>query len=63
MVIKIIPATSGEDLQQARLLFQEYAASLGVDLGFQNFEEELAGLRGDYYPIFFHGVRESNREN
>ncbi len=50
MVIKIIPATSGEDLQQARLLFQEYAASLEFDLGFQNFEEELAGLPGDYAP-------------
>ena len=50
MVIKIIPATSGEDLREAKLLFQEYAASLEFDLGFQNFEEELAGLPGDYAP-------------
>ena len=47
-MLKIIPAKTKGDIQQIKLLFEEYAALLDFDLSFQNFEEELANLPGDY---------------
>src|SRR2546428_11286594 len=48
--MEIIPATSIDQVEQARALFKEYAVWLEVDLCFQNFDKELAGLPGDYAP-------------
>ena len=41
-------ATSAQDMAIAAQLFREYADSLGLDLAFQNFDDELAHLPGDY---------------
>ena len=48
--IELVPAESAEQLAAVRDLFSEYAASLSIDLCFQNFDAELAGLPGDYAP-------------
>jgi putative acetyltransferase len=47
-IIGITTALSGVDLQQLRDLFTDYAQTLRIDLCFQNFENELANLPGDY---------------
>src|SRR3954463_15511350 len=48
--LQIEQASSSEQIELARILFQEYGASLGFSLCFQNFDKELAGLPGDYAP-------------
>jgi GNAT superfamily N-acetyltransferase len=46
----VIHATSAEEIEVARDLFREYQRTIDVDLCFQNFEQELASLPGDYAP-------------
>lgn len=48
--LTIRAVTSADDMEPVRVLFREYAASLGFDLCFQNFEQELADLPGQYAP-------------
>ena len=45
--MRVVEAGSA-DLDDVRRLFEEYADSLGFDLGFQQFERELAALPGEY---------------
>ena len=48
--VKIRPAAFPSDRSTVEDLFREYAASLAVDLAFQQFDEEVAGLPGKYAP-------------
>lgn len=47
-MLEIKQVTSKERIEQASELFKEYANYLNIDLEFQNFNEELESLPGDY---------------
>ena len=49
-MLQIVAVATGDLLNEARILFEEYAASLGIDLDFQNFSDELGRLPGEYVP-------------
>ena len=48
--MQISQAITSEQIAAIRGLFQEYAAWLRIDLGYQSFDEELAVLPGLYAP-------------
>lgn len=48
--MRIVEASSPDELATAATLFAEYARGLGVDLSFQDFDTELGNLPGAYAP-------------
>ncbi|HET7836014.1 MAG TPA: GNAT family N-acetyltransferase [Variovorax sp.] len=46
--IVMITPDEPHEMDAVRAIFRDYADSLGIDLGFQNFEQELANLPGEY---------------
>lgn len=48
--VDIVAADFPRDREMIVALFREYAAELGIDLAFQDFEAELASLPGKYAP-------------
>lgn len=49
-MIKIIEVKDPQHIRHVRHLFKQYAASLNIDISFQNFEAELANLPAGYTP-------------
>jgi GNAT superfamily N-acetyltransferase len=49
LVLKIVPATA-QDLEDVRALFGEYSSLVAEALCFQNFDQELEALPGQYAP-------------
>lgn len=50
MSVSIVPASGADEISVVRQLFREYQQALGISLCFQGFDQELAGLPGDYAP-------------
>jgi len=48
--VEINLARSAEDYALAKELFLEYAGAINLDLSFQDFDQELAGLTDQYGP-------------
>jgi putative acetyltransferase len=49
-VVKIVQATATQDFEDARILFGEYSGLVAEALCFQNFDQELEALPGEYAP-------------
>jgi len=49
-LFRIVPARTPEDIRVVVALFRAYAASLDVDLAYQDFDGEMAAMPGKYAP-------------
>jgi len=47
-VVQVREARTGGTVSSARRLIEEYSASLGIDLSFENFEQEIAEFPAHY---------------
>ena len=47
---EFVAATTPEQIEQVRYLFGEYRTQLPVDYCFHSFDDEVAGLPGEYSP-------------
>ena len=48
VTLRTLTASDSEAIEQVRQYFRNYAAWLGVDLSYQNFDQEMASLPGAY---------------
>ncbi len=48
--VRVAQVATLDEIETAGSLFKEYSAWLAIDLSFQNFDEELSRLPGDYTP-------------
>ena len=49
-MLNIAPASAPQDIEAIRILFGEYSELVAEALCFQNFDDELAALPGEYAP-------------
>lgn len=47
-MLQLFDAITPDQIESTRQLFREYEAGLGISLCFQNFDEEVKNLPGDY---------------
>jgi ribosomal protein S18 acetylase RimI-like enzyme len=46
--VQLLTPETPAEIDRARAVFHEYADTLGIDLGFQDFQAEVAALPGEY---------------
>ena len=49
-MLRLYPARTSEEIEHARILFLEYAGSLGIILDVYRFDDEVITLPGEYVP-------------